>query len=74
MTYTLPTQHDQLDELFATAAGRFGRQLRTIAWPDPDSAPARTSTVARMRARLLKTDYLIDPSVVASAIVDRVCI
>jgi hypothetical protein len=73
MTETLlSTQHDQLDELFARAAGRFGRQIRTIAWPDPDMAPARTATVWRMRERMKTSDYHIDPLLVANAIVDRV--
>jgi hypothetical protein len=72
MTPTLHSQHDQLEELFATASGRFGRQILTIAWPDPETAPPRSTTVGRMRARLSAGGYRIDPSVVANAIVDRV--
>ena len=64
--------HDQLHQMFARAAGRFGRQVHTIAWPDPEMAPARSATVARMRARMTAGEYRIDPSVVAGAIVERV--
>jgi hypothetical protein len=73
MTQTLVSSpHDQLEELFTTAAGRFGRRIRTIAWPDPDRAPARSTTVVRMRERMMKGEHQIDPLVVANAIVDRV--
>lgn len=73
MTQTLRcSPHDQLEELFATAAGRFGRRIRTIAWPDPDMAPAHSTTVVRMRERMKKSEYRTDPLVVANAIVDRV--
>jgi hypothetical protein len=36
-------------------------------------APARSTTVVRMRARMKKSEHQIDPVVVANAIVDRVC-
>ena len=52
--------------------GRFGRPARTIDWNDPEDVPARILTVARMRDRL-SGDYQIDVSLVATAIVDRVC-
>jgi len=73
MTQTfVSTPHDQLAELLAAAAGRFGRQLPTIAWPDPDTAPVRCTTVMRMRERINGGEYQIDPLLVANAIVDRV--
>jgi hypothetical protein len=72
-TLTLHTSpHEQLQHMFAKAAGRFGRQVHTIAWPDPEMAPARSATVARMQARMNAGEYRIDPSVVAGAIVERV--
>jgi hypothetical protein len=73
LTTTTTTSHDQLEDLLATAVGRFGRPARTIDWDDPESAPARILTVARMRDRLNGTDYRIDDALVATAIVDRVC-
>jgi hypothetical protein len=74
MTLTLQhSRHDQLEEASATA-GRFGRQTRTIAWPDPELAPVRSDTVARMRARVQYYDYKIDPLVLAEAIINRVCL
>jgi hypothetical protein len=72
-TTTTTTSHDQLEDLLATAVGRFGRPARTIDWDDPESAPARILTVARMRDRLNGTGYRIDDSLVATAIVDRIC-
>ena len=72
-TLTSTTQHDQLDDLLATAVGRFGRPARMIDWSDPEDAPARILTVARMRDRLSGTEYRVDDSLVATAIVDRVC-
>ncbi|MEO8687394.1 MAG: hypothetical protein ABI611_04120 [Solirubrobacteraceae bacterium] len=73
MAHTLTTtSHDQLDDLLATAVGRFGRPARIIDWDDPEDAPARILTVARMRDRL-NGEYRIDDSLVATAIVDRVC-
>ena len=63
---------DQLEELIATATGRFGRPLRTIPSTDPEHAPTRKETVIRMRARMQDGQYRIDPLAVAGAIVDRV--
>lgn len=74
MAHTLTTtSSDQLDDLLATAVGRFGRPARTIDWNDPESVPARILIVARMRDRLNAGEYRIDPSLVAAAIIDRVC-
>lgn len=74
MSQTLQiSAHDQLAELLVTAPGRFGRRMRTIAWSGPDMAPPRSLTVARMRDRMNRGGYQIDASLVASAIVDRVC-
>jgi hypothetical protein len=73
MTHTLHiTSADRLEQLSTAAAGRFGRQIGTIGQPDPELAPARDLTVARMRARMASGEYRIDPCVVASEIVDRV--
>ena len=72
-TLTSTTQHDQLDDLLATAVGRFGRPARMIDWSDPEAAPSRILTVARMRDRLSGTDYRVDDALVASAIIERVC-
>ena len=41
MTSTLLSP-EQLEHLFPTATGRFGRQITTIAYADPETAPART--------------------------------
>ena len=57
----------------ATAGGRFGRQIGTIAWPDPERAPVRSATVLGMRARVQYRDYQIDSFVLAEAIIDRLC-
>ena len=74
MSQTLvSTPHDQLAELLTAAAGRFARRIRTIAWPDPEMAPARRSTVVRMRDRINSGEYRIDCQLAANAIVDRVC-
>ena len=70
MTSTLLSQQ-QLEHLFPTASGRFGRQIKTIAWADPETAPTRTTTVWRMRERMKSSDYRIDPQVVSGAIVER---
>lgn len=71
MTTTLRyTQHDLLDELVARAAGRFGREIRTIAWPNPELAPSRTMEVESMKQRQ-KSGYEVDPRLVASAILER---
>jgi hypothetical protein len=75
MTQTVrSSSHDQLEELLAATAGRFGRRIRTIAWPDPDMAPARSTTVVCMRERMSESEYQIDALVVADAIVDRVSV
>jgi len=63
--------HAQLDELLRKAAGRFGREVRTIACPNPDMAPARKTEVERMRERLKKSGYDVDPRLVATAILER---
>ena len=70
LTSTLLSQQ-QLQHLFPTATGRFGRQIKTIAWADPETAPTRTTTVWRMRERMKSSDYQIDPRVVSGAIVER---
>jgi hypothetical protein len=70
MTSTLLSP-EQLEHLLPTATGRFGRQLLTIAYPDPEMAPARTTTVMRMQERMRSSDYRIDPRVVSGAIVER---
>ena len=70
MTSTLLSQ-EQLEHLFPTAAGRFGRQIKTIAYADPETAPARAMTVWRMRERMQASEFQIDPQVVSGAIVDR---
>jgi len=70
MTSTLLSQ-EQLEHLFPTAGGRFGRQIKTIAYADPETAPARTMTVWRMRERMQASDFRIDPRVVSGAIVER---
>lgn len=73
MTHPLHSSSpDQLEQLLATAGGRFGRQVRTIACPDPEMAPVRSATVARLRARTTAGEYRIDPAAVADAIVERV--
>jgi hypothetical protein len=70
MTSTLLSP-EQLEHLFPMASGRFGRQIKTIAWPDPEMAPARTTTVMRMQERMKTSDFRIDPRVVSGAIVER---
>jgi len=64
-------RHDALDEYVAKAAGRFGREVRTIACPDPELAPARKMEVEKMRERLQKSGYDVDPRLVAAAILER---
>ncbi len=72
MTTALRYQHHEaLDEYLARAAGRFGRDVRTIACPDPEMAPPRTTEVERMRQRLKKSGYDVDPRLVAAAILER---
>lgn len=70
MTSTL-LSNEQLEHLFPMAAGRFGRQIKTIAYADPETAPTRTMTVWRMRQRMQASDFQIDPRVVSGAIVER---
>ena len=65
------TQHTELDELLAKAAGRFGRDVRNIACPDPEMAPSRTTEVERMRDLMKKSGYDVDPRLVAAAILER---
>ena len=74
MAHTLTTTStDQLDDLLATAVGRFGRPARIIDWSDPEGQPARILTVARIRDRVNGNGYRIADAAVAAAIVDRVC-
>ena len=70
MTSTLLSP-EQLEHLLPTATGRFGRQLTTIAYPDPETAPVRTTTVLRMQKRMQSSAYRIDARLVAGAIVER---
>jgi hypothetical protein len=65
------SKHDELSELLLKAAGRFGREVRTIACPDPEMAQSRTMEVEKMRARLKKSGYDVDPRLVAAAILER---
>ena len=72
MTTALRYTHDEaLAELLPQAAGRFGREVRKIACPDPEMAPSRTSEVERMRDLMKKSGYDVDPRLVASAILER---
>jgi len=73
MTTTLryTKQHDELIELLQKAAGRFGREVRVIGCPDPEQALPRTTEVERMRTRLKKSGYDVDPRLVAAAILER---
>ena len=71
MTTALRYTHDEaLDELLPAAAGRFGREVRKIACPDPELAPSRTTEVERMRERM-ESGYDVDPRLVAAAILER---
>ena len=63
--------HEALDEFLRRAAGRFGRDVRTIACPDPEMAPLRTTEVESMRDRMEKSGYDVDPRLVAAAILER---
>jgi hypothetical protein len=65
------SKHDELSELLLKAAGRFGREVRTIACPDPEMAQSRTMEVEQMRERLKKSGYDVDPRLVAAAILER---
>jgi hypothetical protein len=62
---------DELTELLLKAAGRFGRGVRVIACPDPEQAQSRKMEVERMRTRLKKSGYDVDPRLVADAILER---
>ena len=64
------THHDQLAELMARSAGRFGREVRTIAYPDTEKTPVRAREVERMRQKQ-KSGYEVDPRLVAIAILER---
>lgn len=64
------THHDQLDELMARSAGRFGREVRTIANPNTEKTPVRAREVERMRQKQ-KSGYEVDPRLVAIAILER---
>ena len=68
LRYTL---YQELDQLRPKAAGRFGREVRKIACPDPDLAPSRMEAVERMRERMKKSGYDVDPHLVAAAILER---
>jgi hypothetical protein len=65
------TTHDELTELLHKAAGRFGREARVIACPDPELTQTRKMEVERMRTRLKKSGYDVDPRLVADAILER---
>ncbi len=72
MTTALRYTHDEeLLELLPQAAGRFGREVRKIACPDPEMAPSRKMEVERMRERMKKSGYDVDPRLVAAAILER---
>jgi hypothetical protein len=64
-------QQDELTELLLKAAGRFGREPRVIACPDPEQTQSRKTEVERMRTRLKKSGYDVDPRLVAAAILER---
>jgi hypothetical protein len=65
------SRQDELTELLLEAAGRFGRQARVIACPDPEQDQPRKMEVERMRTRLKKSGYDVDPRLVADAILER---
>ena len=75
MSTALRYQHheelDEIERLLIKAAGRFGREVRTIACPDPAMAPSRKTEVERMRERMKKSGYDVDPRLVAAAILER---
>ena len=74
MTPTLRTApHDQHTEPVTGPTGRFTSQIGTTGWPDPELAPIRWDSVLRMRARVQYRDYQMDSSVLADAIVERLC-
>ena len=66
------TQQQELAELLPQrTAGRFGREVRTIACPDPEKTPSRTSEVERIRELMKTSGYDVDPRLVATAILER---
>lgn len=65
------TQDQELEGLLPKAAGRFGREVRRIACPDPEMAPSRTMEVERIRDLMKKSGYDVDPRLVAAAILER---
>jgi hypothetical protein len=65
------SKHDELMELILKAAGRFGRDVRVIACPNPEQSQPRKTEVERMRMRLKKSGYDVDPRLVAAAILER---
>jgi hypothetical protein len=70
MTHTLQDSlQAQLEEV-ASATARFGRQVLTIDFPDPQHV--RSDVVECMRARVQYYDYKIDNRALAEAIIDRV--
>jgi hypothetical protein len=72
MTTALRYNHDEkLELLLPQAAGRFGREVRKIACPDPEMAPPRMAEVERMRDLMKKSGYDVDPRLVATAILER---
>ena len=74
MSPTLHTAlHDQFAQPVAASTGRFTSQIGTTGWPNPELAPVRRAMVLRMQARVQYRDYQIDSSVLADAIVERLC-
>jgi hypothetical protein len=65
------SRQDELTELLLKAAGRFGRDARVIACPNPEQDHPRKTEVERMRTRLKKSGYDVDPRLVAAAILER---
>jgi hypothetical protein len=65
------SRQDELTELLSRAAGRFGREPRVIDCPDPEQSQSRKVEVERMRTRLKKSGYDVDPRLVAAAILER---
>jgi hypothetical protein len=65
------TQDQELEGLLPKAAGRFGREVRRIACPDPEMAPSRTTEVERIRDLMKQSGYDVDPRLVATAILER---
>ena len=65
------SRHDEPSELLRKTAGRFGREARTIACPDPQQGQSRQTEVESMRQRLKTSGYDVDPRLVAAAILER---